>query len=110
MNQTHTKTRQFHKDSYHRLGAGEDVGRLRHSRPCQGRGPRLGEGQPQGREAANRLTQQVLNIHFHLVDGIQECGVVQGGDPEESLVEDLEEDDVDEDGEHRGKEEAVEFS
>ena len=54
--------------------------------------------------------KQVLNIHFHLVDGIQECGVVQGGDPEESLVEDLEEDDVDEDGEHGGKEEAVEFS
>ena len=72
----------------------------------------MAEGQPQAEEAAEREIQVFVNNHFYLLDtegdGMSKGVGLQGGDPEEALVDDLEEGDVDKGGDGEGKEEVVE--
>ena len=42
------------------------------------------------------------------VEGISKAVVLQGGEPEEGLVDDLQEGDVDEGGDHEGEDEVIE--
>ena len=84
------------------------------SHPFQEQGLRLAGGQPPAQEPAEKQSEfKVRDIsYFHLVEaeveGIGKGDGLEGGEPEEGLVDDLQEGDVDEGGHGEGEEEVVE--